>query len=360
MTITIDPATLDQDKLEAFMGLVVNDFGATASTVLVYVGDKLGIYAALVEGGAQTASELASRTGLHERLLQEWLNNQAASAYVEYDAATERFSITPEKAFALADPSSPAAVAGIAEILMAVAADADKVAEGLRTGRGVHWHDHDDRLFHGTERFFRPGYNANLVSSWIPAFEGLDAELRQGIRVADVGCGHGASTIVLAQEYAASHFVGSDYHAASIDAARKAAAEAGVTDRTTFEVQRAQDFSGGPYGLVCLFDCLHDMGDPVGAAKHIRSQLAPTGRLLLVEPNGADSLSDNLNPVGRFFYAASAAVCSQNAVAQGGGNEVLGAQAGEARTRAVFEQAGWSSFRRATETPFNVVYEARP
>jgi len=359
MTVTIDPATIDQTKLDEFMGLVVSDFGATASTVLVYVGDKLGIYSALVEGGPQTVSELAARTGLHQRLLQEWLSNQAASAYVEYDAATETFSLTPEKAAALADQSSPAYVGGITEILMAVAAGADKVADGIRTGKGVHWHEHDERLFRGTERFFRPGYVANLVPSWIPAFDGLDAELRQGIRVADIGCGHGASTIVLAQEYPASHFVGSDYHAPSIEAARKAAAEAGVTDRTTFEVQRAQDVSGGPYDLVCLFDCLHDMGDPLEAARQIRSQLAPGGRLLLVEPNGADTLSENLNPVGRFFYAASTAVCSQNAVAQGG-TDVLGAQAGEARTREVFEKAGWSSFRRATETPFNAVYEARP
>jgi SAM-dependent methyltransferase len=351
--------TIDPDKLDTFMGLAVSDFGAAASTVLVYVGDKLGIYRGLAEGGPQTSAQLAERTGLDERLLREWLNNQAAGAYVTYDADSSTFSLTPEQAFALADSGSPVYLGGLAEVVLAVAVDADKVAEGLRSGRGVHWHEHDDRLFTGTERFFRPGYVANLVPNWIPSFDGLDADLRRGIRVADVGCGHGASTVVLAQEYPASTFVGSDYHAPSIDAARKAASDAGVADRTTFSVQRAQDLTDGPFDLVCLFDCLHDMGDPVGAAQRIRSQLAPGGRLLLVEPNGGDSLTDNLNPVGRFFYAASTAICTQNAVAQGG-VDALGAQAGEARTRAVFESAGWSSFRRATETAFNAVYEVRP
>jgi 2-polyprenyl-3-methyl-5-hydroxy-6-metoxy-1,4-benzoquinol methylase len=349
---------IDPDKLDAFMGLAVTDFGAAASTVLVYVGDKLGIYRALADGGPQTSAQLAERTGLNERLLREWLHNQAAGAYVTYDATGESFSLSPEQAYALADTTSPVYLGGLAEVVLAVAMDADKVAEGLRTGHGVHWHEHDERLFTGTERFFRPGYAANLVPSWIPAFDGLDADLRRGIKVADVGCGHGASTIVLAQEYPASTFIGSDYHAPSIDAARKAASEAGVADRTSFEVQRAQELNGGPFDLVCLFDCLHDMGDPVGAARRLHEQLVPGGRLLLVEPNGGDDLTANLNPVGRFFYAASAAICTQNAVAQGG-QDALGAQAGEARTREVFEKAGWASFRRATETPFNAVYEVR-
>ena len=347
---------IDPDKLDAFMGLAVTDFGAAASTVLVYVGDKLGIYQALVDGGPQTSVQLAERTGLNERLLREWLSNQAAGAYVTHDAGT--FSLTPEQAYALADHSSPVYLGGLAEVILSVAADADKVIAGLR-GHGLHWHEHDDRLFSGTERFFRPGYAANLVPSWIPALDGVEAKLQRGARVADLGCGHGASTIVMAQAYPASTFVGSDYHAPSIEAARKAASEAGVADRISFEVQSAQAFDGGPFDLACLFDCLHDMGDPVGAARRIREQLAPDGTLLLVEPNAGDDLTDNLNPVGRLFYAASTTVCVGNAVAQGA-SDALGAQAGEARTRAVFEAAGWSSFRRATETPFNAVYEVRP
>lgn len=359
MTSTIDPATVDQDKLDQLMGLAVGDFGAMASGVLVYVGDRLGIYRALAEGGPQTVEQLAARTGLHTRLLREWLCNQAAGAYVTYEAGAETFSLTPEQAFALADSTSPVYLGGLAEVVLALAAGADKVADGLRTGKGVHWHEHDHRLFTGTERFFRPGYAANLVASWIPALDGVQDRLRAGSRVADVGCGHGASTIVMAQAYPTSSFVGSDYHGPSVEAARKAASEAGVADRVTFDVARSTEFAGGPYDLVCLFDCLHDMGDPVAAARHIRSQLAPDGTLLLVEPNAGDSLSDNLNPVGRLFYAASTAICVGNAVAQGA-TDALGAQAGEARTRSVFEQAGWSSFRRATETPFNAVFEARP
>jgi SAM-dependent methyltransferase len=351
--------TLDQDKLDALLGLAVNDMAAAASTVLVHVGDQLGIYRALVDGGPQTATELAGRTGLHERLLLEWLSNQAAGAYVTYDETREAFSLSPEQAFLLADPDSPVYLGGLAEIIVAIAHDAQKVADGLRSGRGMHWHEHHDGLFTGTERFFRPGYAANLVPSWIPALDGVEDQLRAGIRVADIGCGHGASTIVMAKAFPASTFVGSDYHAASIEAARKAAAEAGVADRVTFDVTTSTTFTGGPFVLACLFDSLHDMGDPVGAARHIRSQLAQDGTLLLVEPNAGDDLTANFNPVGRLFYAASTALCTSNGVAQGG-TDVLGAQAGEARTRAVFEQAGWSSFRRATETPFNAVYEVRP
>jgi SAM-dependent methyltransferase len=350
----------DPDKLDALMGLVVTDMAASASTALVLVGDKLGLYRALDEGGPQTAAELAARTSLSPRLLREWLSNQAASAYVTYDAATERFSLTPEQAFVLANPDSPVYIGGLTEVITSMYLDHDKVADGIRTGHGLHWHEHSEGLFSGTERFFRPGYAANLVPSWIPALDGVEARLQQGIRVADVACGHGASTIVLAQAYPASTFVGSDYHAPSVDAARKAASEAGVADRVTFEVQSAQGFSGGPFDLIAVFDSLHDMGDPVGAARQIKDQLAPGGTLLLVEPNAGDTLTDNLSPVGRLFYAASTAICTGNAVAQGGGDASLGAQAGEARLRDVFAQAGWSSFRRATETPFNAVFEVRP
>lgn len=358
MTV-IDPTTVDTERLDQLMGLAVGDFGAMASGVLVYVGDRLGIYRALADGGPASAAELAERTGLQPRLLREWLSNQAAGAYVTYDPSSERFSLTPEQAFALADDTSPVYLGGLAEVVLSAAVDADKVIAGLRGG-GLHWHEHDERLFSGTERFFRPGYVANLVPSWIPALDGVEARLREGIRVADLGCGHGASTVVMALAFPASTFVGYDYHAPSIDAARKAASEAGVADRVSFEIQTAQAFTGGPFDLAALFDSLHDMGDPVGAARRIKEQLAPDGTLLLVEPNAGDTLSDNLNPVGRLFYAASTLVCTGNAVAQGGGDEVLGAQAGESRTRAVFEAAGWSAFRRATETPFNAVYEVRP
>lgn len=355
MTQTINQATLD-----ALLGVAVNDMGAAGSSVLIYVGDRLGIYRALVDGGPQTASELARRTALHERLLLEWLSNQAAGGYVTYDASAERFSLSPEQAMLLADQDSPVFLGGLAEIIVSINRDADKITDGLRTGSGLAWHDHDDALFTGTERFFRPGYAANLVPSWLPALDGVVERLEAGCRVADVGCGHGASCVLMAQAYPASTFSGSDYHAASIDAARKAISEAGVSERVSFEVATATTFTGGPYDLICLFDSLHDMGDPVAVARYLRSQLAADGSLLLVEPNAGDTLADNLNPVGRLFYAASATVCAPNAVAQGGNADVLGAQAGEARTRTVFERAGWSSFRRATETPFNAVYQVRP
>ena len=352
--------TIDQAVLDALLGSAVNDMAAAGSTVLLYVGDRLGIYRALADGGPQTAAELAGSTRLHERLLLEWLSNQAAGGYITYDAGAERFSLSPEQALLVADPSSPVFLGGLAEIVVSINRDADKIAEGLRSGAGLAWHAHDDALFTGTERFFRPGYAANLVPVWLPAMDGVLERLQDGIRVADVGCGHGASCILMAQAFPASSITGSDYHAASIDAARKATAEAGVTERVTFEVAPATGFTGGPYDLICLFDSLHDMGDPVAAARHLRDQLGADGSLLLVEPNAGDNLTDNLNPIGRFFYAASAAVCTGNAVAQGGNNEVLGAQAGEARTRAVFERAGWSSFRRVSETPFNAVYQVRP
>jgi 2-polyprenyl-3-methyl-5-hydroxy-6-metoxy-1,4-benzoquinol methylase len=351
---------IDEGKLEQFLGQIVTDMGAAGSTALVHVGERLGLYRALVEGGAQTSAELATRTELNERLVREWLANQAAGGYVGYNPATATYTLSEEQAFVLADPDSPVSIGGLVDVLLAIYADLDKVIDGYRTGKGLHWHEHDHRLFTGTERFFRPGYAAHLVPEWIPALDGVDAKLTAGAKVADVGCGHGASTVVMAKAYPGSTFEGWDYHAPSIEAARKAAAEAGVTDRATFETGRAQDYPGSGYDLVCLFDCLHDMGDPVGAARHIKTTLAPGGSLLLVEPNGNDTLEDNINPVGRLFYAASATICTPNGVAQGAGADAMGAQAGEARTRAVFTDAGWSSFRRATETPFNIVYEARP
>ena len=350
---------INQDTLDALLGVAVNDMGAAASTVLVHVGDRLGIYRALADGGPQTAAELARRTNLHERLLLlEWLSNQAAGGYVTCDA--ERFWLSPEQALLLADQDSPVFLGGLAEMIVSVNRDADKITEGFRSGDGLPWHAHDDALFTGTERFFRPGYAANLVPSWLPALDGVVERLESGIRVADVGCGHGASCVLMARAFPASSFFGSDYHAASVDAARKATAEAGVTERVSFEVATATGFAGGPYDLVCLFDSLHDMGDPVATARYLRDQLAADGSLLLVEPNAGDTLADNLNPVGRLFYAFSATVCTPNAVAQGGGADILGTQAGEARTRAVFERAGWASFRRVAETPFNAVYQVQP
>lgn len=350
---------IDEGKLQEFMGQAVTDMGATLATALVYVGDRLGYYRELASGGPLSPSELAARTGTVERLAAEWLAGQAAGGYLGYDPAAGSYSIGEEQAFALATPDSPVYLGGLVDVITSVFADADKVVAAFRGEQPLGWHQHDARLFSGTERFFRPGYAANLVPEWIPALDGVDARLREGIRVADVGCGHGASTIILAQAYPASTFVGFDYHAASIEAARKAAAEAGVADRVSFEVATAQTFPG-QFDLVALFDCLHDMGEPGTAARHIKGALAEGGTLLLVEPNAGEKVEDNFNPVGRLFYAASASVCLPNAVSQGGGVDALGAQAGEGRTRAVFETAGWSSFRRATETPFNVVYEARP
>src|SRR4051794_7059383 len=301
---------IDEGKLEAFLGQIVVDAGAAFSTVLVDIGERLGVYRALAEGGAQTSTELAKRTGVGERLLRELLYNQAAGGYVGYDAKTQTFSLSEEQAFVLADPDSPVAIRGLIDILSSAYADADKLVDAFRSGKGMHWHEHDARLFVGTERFFRPGYRQFLISDWIPSLDGVEEKLRAGAKVADVGCGHGVSTILMAEAYPQSRFEGWDYHAPSIEAARKAAADAGVSDRVTFEVGRAQNYDGSDYDLICLFDCLHDMGDFEGAAKHAKSALAPGGTLLLVEPNGQDQPEDNFNPVGRMFYAASATICT--------------------------------------------------
>jgi SAM-dependent methyltransferase len=350
---------IDDAKLQDFMGQAVTDMGAALATALVYVGDRLGYYRELAGSGPLTAAELAANTGTVERLAAEWLAGQAAGGYVSYDPATTRYAISEEQAFALATADSPVYLGGLVDVITSVYADVDRVVAAFRGDAPLGWHQHDERLFSGTERFFRPGYAANLVSSWIPALDGVADRLAEGIHVADVGCGYGASTIILAQAYPASTFVGFDYHAASIEAARKAASEAGVADRVTFEVATAQTFPGR-FDLIALFDCLHDMGDASTAAAHVKAALNDGGSLLLVEPHAGDAVEDNLNPVGRLFYAASAAICLPNAVAQGGGVESLGAQAGEAATRTVFDATGWSSFRRATETPFNLVYEAKP
>jgi SAM-dependent methyltransferase len=349
---------INEDKLNAFMGRFVGDMGAVAHAATIVVGDQLGLYKALAEGPSDVES-LARRTETDARYLLEWLSAQAASGYVEYDAATHRFSMSEEQAFALAQEGSPAFIPGAFQVAVALFKAIPKIRQAMQTGLGVGWHEHDTALFHGTERFFRPGYTANLVSSWIPALDGVDARLKAGAKVADVGCGHGASTLIMAQAYPKSSFTGFDYHAPSIEHARKAAKDAGVADRVSFEVARAQDFPGEGYDLVAIFDALHDMGDPVGAATHVRKALKPDGTWLIVEPFANDKLEDNLNPIGRIYYSASSFICTPASRSQEVG-ACLGAQAGEARLRDVVTKGGFKRFRRATETPFNMVLEARP
>jgi 2-polyprenyl-3-methyl-5-hydroxy-6-metoxy-1,4-benzoquinol methylase len=348
----------DQDKLNAFLGRMVGDLGAVATGALVLLGDRLGLFKAMRDGEAISAAELARRTGTHERYVREWLSAQAAAGYVDYDAGSDLFHLNPEQALVFADEDSPAFMAGAFEVLSALWVDEPKVTEVFRTGRGLAWHDHSACLFRGTERFFRPGYNANLVSSWLPSLEGVVGKLQQGARVADVGCGHGASTVVMARAFPNTHFTGFDYHPASIERAREAAAKAGVSGNTSFEVASAKTYPGN-YDLVTFFDCLHDMGDPVGASAHVRQSLKPDGTWMIVEPFAHDRLSDNLNPVGRVYYAASTMVCTPASLAQEVGLG-LGAQAGEVKLRQAVSAGGFTRFRRATETAFNMVLEARP
>ena len=347
------------EGLEAFLGKMVGDLGAAMSAALVIIGDKLGLYAALAQGGPATSAELAARAGAAERYVREWLAAQAAAGYVSYDKAAGRYFLGVEQAMVFADEGGPAFMAGAFDVLSAMFKDEPKITEAFRTGRGVGWHEHDACLFRGTERFFRPGYNANLVSSWIPALEDAQARLEAGAKVADVGCGHGASTVLMAKAYPNSRFFGFDYHQPSIERARAAAEEGGVGERAKFAVASAKDIPGEGYDLVCIFDALHDMGDPVGAATKIRSLLKPDGTWLLVEPFAHDELTDNLNPIGRMFYSASTMLCTPASLSQEVGL-ALGAQAGEKRLRQVVRDAGFTRFRRAAETPFNLVFEVRP
>lgn len=349
---------INEQKLNDFMGRFVGDLGAVMHAATVVVGDQLGLYKAL-GGGPSSVEDLARRTSTDPRYLREWLSAQAASGYVEYDAATQMFSLSEEQAFALAEEGSPAFIPGAFQIAVAQFKAIPRIMQVMRTGLGMGWHEHDASLFHGTERFFRPGYAANLVSNWIPALEGVEAKLTAGASVADVGCGHGASTIIMAQAYPASTFVGFDYHEQSVAHARNAVTEAGVANRVRFEVARAQDFPGKDYDLVTMFDCLHDMGDPVSAAAHVRASVKPEGAWLIVEPFANDTLEENLNPVGRIYYSASTFICTPASRSQEVG-ACLGAQAGEARLKDVVLKGGFSHFRRATETPFNLVLEARP
>ena len=350
--------SLDEAKVERFVHQVLGELGATVNAALVVIGDELGLYRALDEGGPLTSGELAERTGTAERYVREWLNAQAAGGYVTYEPATRRYALPPEHAVALADESSPFFMPGAFQLLTASLRDAPRVTEAFLSGAGVGWHEHDHGVFEGCERFFRPGYAAHLVSTWIPALDGVEERLRAGATVADVGCGHGASTILMAQAFPASRFVGFDYHEASIERARRRAAAAGVADRVSFEVVSAAGYPGRDYDLVTTFDCLHDMGDPVGAAGHVLASLADDGVWMIVEPFAGDRVEDNLTPVGRIYYGASTLLCTPASLSQEVGL-ALGAQAGEARLRDVVLAGGFGSVRRAAETPFNMVLEAR-
>ena len=350
---------VDRDKLNAFVARMLGDLGAAISAPLVVIGDKLGLYKAMAEAGPLSGAELASRTGCAERYIREWLAAQAASGYVEYDIATDRYSLSPEQAMVFADESSPAFFAGAFDIIAAAFQAEPRMAENFRTGKGLGWHEQHPCLFRGTERFFRTTYNHALVPSWLPSLDGVVAKLQRGATVADVGCGHGASTILMAKAFPNSRFVGYDYHGPSIETARARAAEAGVADRVHFETASSKAYPGTGYDLVTFFDCLHDMGDPAGAARHVRDSLAPDGTWMVVEPFAHDCAHQNFNPVGRVYYAASTLICTPASLSQEVGM-ALGAQAGEARLREVITSGGFSRIRRATETPFNMVLEARP
>ncbi|MGR9187396.1 class I SAM-dependent methyltransferase (plasmid) [Rhizobium leguminosarum] len=348
----------DMQKLDALVGRLVGDVGAAMSGALVVLGDQVGIFKAMADGTPMSVQDLAAKTGIKERYLREWLSAQAAADYVAYDEKTDRFSLTPEQAMVFAEENSPAFFVGAFEVVQSMWMDEPKIADAFRTGKGLGWHEHSTCLFRGTERFFRPGYNSHLVNEWIPALAGVEAKLKAGASVADVGCGHGASTILMAQAYPASHFTGFDYHGPSIERAKAAAQDAGVADRVTFQQGSAAEFPGRGYDMVAMFDCLHDMGDPVGAGRHVKETLGPNGTWLIVEPFANDHLKDNLNPVGRVYYGASTMICTPASLSQEVGLG-LGAQAGEMKLRKVVLDAGFTHFRRATETPFNMVFEVR-
>jgi SAM-dependent methyltransferase len=350
---------IDEATLEAFMGQAVTDMGAIISAPLMVIGEKLGLYKAMAQAGPLSSQEVAERSGAAERYVREWLRNQAAGGYVTYDHESDRYTLPDEHALALADEDSPFYILGVYDSIASLYADEDQILEAFRTGQGMGWHEHDHRLFRGTERFFRPGYRAHLVAEWIPALDGVQEKLERGAKVADMGCGHGASTIIMAAAFPNSEFFGFDYHDASIERAREAAREAQVDDRINFEVAAAKDYPGSGYDLVCVFDCLHDMGDPVGASAHVLETLDDDGTWMIVEPFANDRVEQNLNPVGRIFYGASTVICTPASLAQEVGL-ALGAQAGQARLTEVLNQGGFTRVRRATETPFNLVLEARP
>jgi SAM-dependent methyltransferase len=351
--------TVDPSKLEQFVLKAVEEVGATLNAALVVMGDRLGLYRALAGAGELTAIELAERTGTAERYVREWLAAQAAGGYVEYEPDGARYKLAPEQEVALTHSDSPAYLPGFFQIALGSVIDSPKIVEAARSGDGFGWHEHVHDVHEGCERFFRPGYNANLIDAWLPALGGVVEKLERGARVADVGCGHGASTILMAQAFPRSSFVGYDYHRASLETARRRAQEAGVGERVVFEVATAADYEDRDYDLITMFDCLHDVGDPVGAARHVLSTLAPDGTWMIVEPAAGDRLEDNLNPVGRAYYGFSTLLCTPASLSQEVGL-ALGAQAGEARIRDVVIAAGFTRFRRAAETPFNLVFEAQP
>jgi len=356
MASPTQPQAIDETKLNAFMGKAVMDMGAALHATLIVVGDKLGLYKAMAGAGGLTSTELAAKTNTSERYVREWLNANAASGYVAYDPATKKYELPPEQAFALTVMDIP----GAFHIISACFKDEPKITQAFRTGEGVGWHEHDASLFCGTERFFRPNYANNLLSAWIPALEGLQEKLASGAAVADVGCGHGASTMLMAKAFAKSHFYGFDYHSGSVEFARDVAGQEGLLDQINFEVASAKSYPvNGGYDLVAFFDCLHDMGDPVGAANHVLSSLKPDGTWMIVEPFANDTPEENHNPVGRIYYSASTMLCTPASLAQEVG-AALGAQAGEERIRDVVTSAGFTRFRRAAQTPFNLVFEARP
>jgi 2-polyprenyl-3-methyl-5-hydroxy-6-metoxy-1,4-benzoquinol methylase len=359
MSVVQQAVEPDGDKLMQFVFRAVDEVGATLNAALVVIGDKLGLYRALADNGPQSPAQLAESTQTAERYVREWLNAQAAGGFVAYDPDSGRYALEPEQAVALTDADSPAYLPGFFQIALGSVIDSPAILDRVRTGDGFGWHEHVHDVHEGCERFFRPGYNAHLVAEWLPALDGAVAKLERGGLVADVGCGHGSSTILMAQAFPDSTFVGSDYHEGSIATANARAAAAGVDQRVSFQVAPASGYGGDGYDLVTMFDCLHDMGDPVGAARHVRSTLKPDGSWMIVEPHAGDRVEDNFNPVGRAYYAFSTLLCTPASLSQEVGL-ALGAQAGEARIGDVARAAGFTRFRRAAETPFNLVFEARP
>jgi ubiquinone/menaquinone biosynthesis C-methylase UbiE len=354
----MDAPAIDQSKLESFVMRAIGDLSAGYAGVMVSLGTKLGLYKAMAGAGPISAKELAVRTGCAERYVHEWLNAQAAGGYVDYHAVSDAYELSPERAMVLADEDSPAYIPHAWNVPASMWFDEAKAIEAFRTGKGVAWGEHDGRLYCGVAAFYRNAYRGSLVSQWLPALDGIVEQLEAGIAVADVGCGHGHSTVLMAEAFPRSRFYGFDAHAASIDEARRHAAEAGLGARVTFDVARAVDYPGENYGLICFFDTLHDLGDPVAAVRHAARVLAPDGTVMLVEPFAHDRVEDNISPVARLYYAASTTLCCAHAISEGG-RLVLGAQAGEARLAEVFRKAGFTHVRRAAETPFNLILEAR-
>jgi len=355
---SMQPRAIDPDKLNAFLQLAVSDMGAAMHAAVVLMGDRLGLFRAMRDGTPVNSQQLSERTGVRERYVREWLKANAASKYVDYDAATDTYSMNPEQAFALAEDDTALDLPGFTYMMAACMRDEEKLTEAFREGRGFGWHEHDKDLFLGCERFFRPTYLTHLVSEWIPALTGVEEKLKAGARVADIGCGHGASTLLMAKAYPKSKFTGFDYHDASIESARASAKRQNMQDTVKFEVASAASFPGSGYDLVTFFDCLHDMGDPVGAARHVRQALAPDGTWMIVEPIAGDNTAANLNPVGRIYYSASTLCCVPASLSQEVGLG-LGAQAGEKRLSEVLQEGGFTKVRRAAETPFNMVLETR-